>query len=234
MNGKDRRKLEMGKRAWNLSVAHPDPNPGSAAAVAQLGDAIERGDATAAREREGHRTRRAGTVRKRQLRAEMRGTQLPHVIRVAALAAREVPELAQKITMRPGATTYLAFRTDAHGVVAEAQANRALLVRHGLADTMLDGLVQSLEQFDAALDLALGGHQAHVGASAELSAIADEIVQIVGGMDGFNRYRFRNDHELLAAWESASNVVAAARATKPEEDGKPGEVTPAEQSRPAA
>jgi hypothetical protein len=55
------------------------------------------------------------------------------------------------------------------------------------------------------------GRQAHVGARAELRAVADEIVQIVRVMDGLNRYRFKNDPNLLASWESASNVVAVPR-----------------------
>jgi hypothetical protein len=33
-------------------------------------------------------------------------------------------------------------------------------------------------------------------------------------MDGLNRLRFANEPELLAAWESASNVVQAPRSTK--------------------
>ena len=56
--------------------------------------------------------------------------------------------------------------------------------------------------------------------------MADEIVQIVRVMDGLNRFRFLNDPELLAAWESASNILATPRSTtKPEGDG--GEIRPA-------
>jgi hypothetical protein len=42
-------------------------------------------------------------------------------------------------------------------------------------------------------------------------------------MDGLNRYRFMNDPELLAAWDSASSVLAAPKTTP-----KPGgEIRPA-------
>lgn len=41
--------------------------------------------------------------------------------------------------------------------------------------------------------------------------MADEVVQIVNVMDGLNRFRFAKEGELLAAWESASNVLAAPR-----------------------
>ena len=55
-----------------------------------------------------------------------------------------------------------------------------------------------------------------MGASAELRAIADEVVQVVQALDGLIRYRFANDPEALAAWESASNVPGPFRSAKPE------------------
>ena len=42
-----------------------------------------------------------------------------------------------------------------------------------------------------------------------------KIVQIVRVMDGLNRYRFMGDPALLAAWGSASNVVATPRSEVP-------------------
>jgi hypothetical protein len=105
-------------------------------------------------------------------------------------------------------------------------------VKHGLVESVLDGLVQALDQFDAAVQNGGVGRQAHVGASAELDAVADEVVQIVNVMDGLNRYRFASDAELLAAWESASSVLATPRSAtpKPAPEATPptgGEVRPA-------
>jgi len=105
-------------------------------------------------------------------------------------------------------------------------------VKHGVAETVLDNLIQNLDQFDAAGENGAGGRQAHVGASAELMAVADEVVQIVRVMDGLNRYRFISAPELLAAWESASNVIATPRSgtLKPGPGTAPpagGEIRPA-------
>lgn len=50
------------------------------------------------------------------------------------------------------------------------------------------------------------GRREHVGARAQLIAIADSCVEVVGRLDGLVRVRFRNDAEKLAAWESARNV----------------------------
>lgn len=97
-------------------------------------------------------------------------------------------------------------------------------MKYGLADTVFDGLTQALGQFDAAVEERTQGRRTHVGASAELNALAAEVVQVVKLMDGLNRFRFAKDPESLAAWESASNVVATPRsASEPE----PGLDTPA-------
>jgi hypothetical protein len=67
------------------------------------------------------------------------------------------------------------------------------------------------------------GRRAHVGAQAELDAIADEVVQVVRLMDGLNRFRFANDPESLAAWDSASNTFGPPRSG--------GKAAPSEQSK---
>jgi hypothetical protein len=223
MNAKSRRKLEMGARALDFSRAHPDASAGYTAAVARLEERLARAEQVAARQRDGLLAVRAASARKQELRRAMRQSHLAHLSQVAKAAAREVPEVAEKFRLRPRATTYLGFRTAARGMEAEAQAQKDLLVRHGFVETVLEDLTQALDQFDAAVDSGAEGRAAHGGASAELSAIADEVVQCVKMMNGLNRYRFRQAPELLAAWQSVSNVVAAPRSggVKPAET--PGE-----------
>lgn len=95
----------------------------------------------------------------------------------------------------------------------EAASRKELLVRHGLAETVLESLAQALKQFDEAVEHATDGRRAHVGASAELDTVAEEVVHVVKAMDGLNRLRFANRPELLAAWASASNVVRTPQST---------------------
>jgi hypothetical protein len=73
------------------------------------------------------------------------------------------------------------------------------------------GVLGALEQFDRAVERGTAGRRAHVGARAELEAIADEMGQVVRLMDGSNRFRFASDPESLAAWESASNTFGPPR-----------------------
>lgn len=231
MNAKSRRRIEMGTRALEFSRAHPDESPGYAAALTSLEERLDRAEELAGRQREGILQVRASTARKRELRVAMRKAHLAHLAKVARMAAREVPELAQKLTLRPGPGTYLAFRTAARGMAAEAQSRKEVLVKHGMAESVLVNLSQTLDQFDTAVESGVTGRQTHVAASAELQAVADEIFQIVQVMDGLNRYRFMKDPELLAAWDSASSVLAAPKTTpKPGPDTTPatgGEIRPA-------
>ena len=150
MNAKSRRRIEMGTRALDFSRAHPDASPGYTAAVTRLEERLARAEKLATQQREGTLEVRAATARKRELRRSMRQAHLSHLAQVAKVAAREVPELAQKLVLRPGTTTYLAFRTAARGMAAEAQNQKDVLVKHGMVETVLDNLVQALDQFDAA------------------------------------------------------------------------------------
>jgi hypothetical protein len=52
-----------------------------------------------------------------------------------------------------------------------------------------------------------------------MKKLTDEIMRLVGMLDGFNRYRFHRDPELIIAWESAKRVVS-----EPEARTGPGEV----------
>ncbi len=232
MDAKSRRRLEMGTRALDFSRTHPDSSPGYTAALSRLENRLERAEQLAAQQLQGISEVRAATARKQELRRTMREAHLSHLAQAARMAAREVPELAQKLVLRSDVRTYLAFRTAARGMAAEAQNQKEVLVKHGLVESVLDNLTQALDQFDEAVEAGGGGRQSHVGASAELRAVADEIVQVVRVMDGLNRLRFSNDPELLAAWESASNVVATPKngTPKPAPGDPPptgGEIRPA-------
>jgi len=163
---------------------------------------------------------------------------LDHLVAVAQVAAREEPELAQKFVWTRQASTYLGFRAAARGMEAEARVRKELPVKHGLSVQVLDNLTQTLDQFDAAMAQGSEGRRAHVGASAELATVANEIVQAVRVMDGLNRFRFAGDPESLAAWESASNIAASPPPTASSElapEGAPptaGEIRPAREAAP--
>jgi hypothetical protein len=203
----------MATRVLNFSRAHPDASPGYAAAVSRLEQSLTEAEQLAARQRDGINEARAATMRKRNLRRTMRRTHLVHLARVAEAAAKEVPDLAQKFVLARE-IPYLAFRTAARGMSAEAQNHKEVLVKHGLLDSVLESLALALDQFDLVVEQGTNGRRTHVGASAELDTVAEELVQVVRLMDGLNRYRFANDSDSLAEWESTSNTFGPPRSSR--------------------
>jgi hypothetical protein len=220
MKANVRRIIEMSKRVLNFSKAHPDPSQGYTAALARLEKAVAEADVLAARQRDGINASRAATGQKRALRRKIRRTQLVHLARVAESAAAEVPELAEKFRLTREAVPYLAFRTAARGMSAEAQSQKELLVKHGLLDSVLESLSHNLDEFDRAVEQGTDARRTHVGASAELDALAEELTQVVRLMDGINRTRSADDPDSLAQWQSASNIIGPPRPGIPA--AKPG------------
>ena len=155
---------------------------------------------------------------------------IAHLAEVGRAAAREEHELGKTFRFKPGASTFLAFRTAARGMASSAETHRETLAKYGLAPSVLDEFVQMLDQFDAAVALGIEGKTAHVGATRELRAVSSEIVRTVRVMDGRNRQRFAEDGQLLGSWISASTVLGRSpRAEAEPEGGTPAgvEVRPA-------
>jgi hypothetical protein len=235
MDARTRRKLEMGASAAEFSRGRPDESPGYQAVLSSVEEKLARAKEAAAAQRSGLLGVGSNATTKQDLRRTMREAHLAHIAQVARAAGREAPEVAQKFVFRPGTTTYVAFQTTARAFLTEAEAHRELLVRHGLVESVLTELRQSLDQFDAAMVSGAEARAAHVRASAALRQLANEVVQGVKVLDRFNRVRFRATPEILAAWRSVSSVVATPRGkTEPEagpgsggapQDG--GEVRPA-------
>jgi hypothetical protein len=146
----------------------------------------------------------------------MRSAHLDHLSSVAQLASVEDPDLTQKFAFPADANSNLGFQTAASSMAAEAQTRNELLMKHGLSEEVLTALENTLEEFQTVVKQGAAGRMAHVGASAELVTVAEEVVHVVKVMNGLIRLRFAKEPELLAAWESASNVVATPRsATQP-------------------
>jgi hypothetical protein len=209
----------MGKRVREFCRQHPDSSPGYVATAARLEELLTREDQLVQQQMDGVSEVHAATARKRELKELLMKAHLDHLISVAQIAAVEEPEVAQKFVFPAGATTYLAFQAAANGIAAEAEGRKELLVKHGMSEEVLSSLKVTLQQFETAVEQGAAGRLSHVGATAELVTLAEEIVQVVKVMNGLVRLRFANQGELLAAWESASSVVADPKPDKPVSDG---------------
>jgi hypothetical protein len=224
MMARTRRKLEMGARVLEFARLHPDTSPAFVAAVSRLQERLARADRLDRQFMDGRSAVRVASARKSDLRLRILRVHLHHLASVAQVASVEEPELARKFVIPAGTTTYRAFQTVAGGLAAEAESRKELLLKHGLAEEVLSGLQVALDQFETVVEQGAAGRLTHIGASAELNTVDEDVVQIVKVMSGLVHVRFVSQPDLLAEWESASSVVAAPRF---EEKPGTGDVRPA-------
>lgn len=216
----------MAQRALAFVLAHPDGNAAVATATTELTAALERAGHLSAQQFAGIQTVRSATAEKMNLRRKIRTAHLEHLVSVARFAAREVPELTRKFRFSPRQLPNLAFRTMAQGLMAEAESQKEVLVKHGLDETVLASLATSLDQFDAATGRGTAGRRMHVAASLELKSVSYDLLRIVEVIDSCYRLRLEGNPDLLAEWTQTSSVVSSPRPT-PEPAKDPAEVKPA-------
>ena len=211
MNAEVRRKIEMAARVREFSRAHPSDDPSYATMLARLEDRLARADALATQERAGLIAERAATARRNELRRRMHFQLLRHLVRVGEAAARDAPALAGKFRLRSRNATHKAFVISAKAMLADGVANQELFVGLGLSARMLDELGKAITQFDEVTQNGIGGRTGHIGARADLDAVALELLDLVELLNTFNGFRFQDNPELRAAWESARIVLGSSK-----------------------
>jgi hypothetical protein len=214
MNKIVRRRLEMAVRVRDFFRANPSTDASFAAVLAQLEELIARLEELAKQEQGGFLTRHASAVRRRELRQRLHNELLRHLVTVAALAAAEQPGTAELFELSPANASNEAFRSHAHQMLEQGQAQKDLLSKHGLADKLLEDLAAAMRDLDASVEESNEGRRDHVGARADLKAVSDEVIKVVQMLDGLNRYRFSGKAELLAAWQSARKVMLGSRSSE--------------------
>ena len=112
--------------------------------------------------------------------------------------------------------SHVRFQTVARKMLEQGEAERELLVKHGLSDTLLGDLAAAVAEFDASVAETNTGRQDHILAGAELRTVSEELVQLVEMMDGLNRYRFQKEPQLLVAWDAARHIMSGPQAAKEE------------------
>lgn len=202
-----RRKLAMGSRVQDFFRAHPSTQPAHVEMLARLDQRLARSDVLALQQRAGAEQERAAVDRRAEIRRTTQQELLPHLVKVGQELGRERPELAGHFRTADGNAPLRTFADVTRAMLALAQANRELFESRGLAQTLLDDLTKAVADFDQTTEHAHQGRRDHVGATADLRDVTREIVGLVVELDRLNRYRFRKDAELRAAWRSARDVA---------------------------
>lgn len=211
----------MAGRASKFCHAHPLADPNHALVLGQLDETIGRMDVLMEQQVGGFLSKRSSVVRRTELRRRLYHGLLRHLVTVAGGAAREKPELREKFELPSLNASHKLFRTVARKMLEQGQAEKELLLKHGLGATLLDELSAAIDQFDASVAETSSGTLDHVVARAELEELSDEVMRLVGMLDGINRYRFERDPQLLVAWKTAKHVVSG-----PQVESTPAPVPP--------
>jgi hypothetical protein len=214
MDAVTRRKLAMGSRVRDFSRENTSTEPAYVQVLGDLEARLARADQLDAQQRGGETQQREAVIRRTEIRRTIQSELLPNLVRVGQAIAVDRPDLAGRFRLPNKKLPLRSFVSMSRGMFTQAVEDKTLFVARGLAPTLLDDLGKALDAFDRATEESHEGRRDHVGATAELVIVADEIVKLVGQLDGLNRYRFRDNPELKAAWDSARNVVGPFRSKK--------------------
>jgi hypothetical protein len=206
----------MGVRVRDFSAAHPSQEGNYTLVLSELEKGIVRLEELGQQQESGLISSRASTSKRQALRRRIHHELIRHLVTVADLAAAKEPGIADRYDLPSGNSSNEVFRTVTRRMLDQGREQKEVLGKYGLSEKLLDDLAAALADFDASVEESNEGRREHVGARAELKAVSDEIMRQVAMLDGLNRYRFAGNAELLAAWESAKNVVSGPKPAEPE------------------
>ena len=111
-------------------------------------------------------------------------------------------------------------------MLEKATSQVEVLLARGMSPTLLDDIARVLGEIEKTIEASRAGRRGHVGASADLKAVAAEIKKQIRALDGMVRYRFGDNPELMGAWRSARNVLGPFRSKSEPQAGAGGSQTP--------
>jgi len=197
----------MAASVRTFSRAHPSADASYTLVLDRLDGTISRIEQLAKQQEGGYSSKRSAAARRTDLRRRLQAGLLRHLVTVAEDVGAEAPAVAEQFRLPKSNATHAAYRASASQILELARSNQDTLVKHGLSASLLDELDVAIKEFDASLQDTDQGRQSHVAARAEMKTLSDDVMRLVGMLDGFNRYRFHHDRELIVAWESARHVV---------------------------
>jgi hypothetical protein len=221
-----RRRLEMAVRVRDFLRAHKTDAVGEGLGLAKLEDLIQRAELLGAQQRAGIAVTRASAEQRRRLRDTLQHTLLLYLRAVGEVAAQQDVQLADQFRLPPPNASNQALLEAARGMLGKATDHKDVLISGGMSPALVDALADAVTQFEQTLEASREGRRGHVGASADLGAVAAEITAQIKVLDGLVRFRFGDDAELMAAWRSARNVLGPFKTKNEPEPGAAGSDKP--------
>lgn len=195
----------------------PDQTAGETAAGGDLDVTLTEITQVAQVEVDAGQQRHNSAVTKQALRRTIEG-HLHHFNEVAHRTIAEVPGTELKIGFISRRVASLAFVDRARVIQANVTANKDLLVRNGMSETVLTEFGASLDQFEKAASEGVAAQQARKAAHARMVELDRKVARIARVLDTLYRTRFRDDPEMLAKWDTAliGRRTPKARGSAPE------------------
>ncbi len=226
MNALLRRRLEMAARVRDFLRAHQMDGVGQGLGLAKLEELLERAENLATQQRTGVAVVRSATKQRQEIRRALQSKILGYLSVVGVVAATQNAELAEQFRMPPPNATHQALLTMSRAILEKATAQKQLLVSLGMSEQVLDELATALGEYEQTLEATSAGRREHVGARADLKAVAAEISKQLRLLDKVVRYRFGGNPELMGAWDSARNVAGPFKTKNEPQSGAGGSQTP--------
>ena len=220
MNKVLQRRLDMATRVRDFLRAHKTDVVGEGLGLAKLEELVQRADGLVARQRAGIAAR-AATLQREGISDTLQTALLRYLKAVSQAAASENSDLVAQFQMPHLNVSHRVFVAAVRGLVAKATEQKDLLVSHGMQPSLLDDLGATLNEFEQTLEVSRAGRRDHMGATADLEAVAAEIAKLVRVLDGLMRYRFRSNAELMGEWAGVRNVLGPFRSKVQQEPASP-------------
>jgi len=169
---------------------------------------------------------RSAVKQRQELRRALQPRILGYLSAVGAVVGTQNAELAEQFRMPSPNSSHQALLTMSRAILERATAQQELLVKLGMSEQVLDELTTALGQYEDTLQTTSAGRREHVGARADLEVVAADISKQLRLLDKVVRYRFGDNAELMAAWESARNVAGPFNTTNAPQSGAGGSETP--------
>ena len=211
MNAHVGRTIEMGRRVRDFLRAHPHEVT-SGAMLDRLERQLARAERFMAQQEGGLLDRTVSTETRNKVRHEMAGILLRALVAAGVVAAEDTPALTAQFKLPRVRARNQTFVIAARRMLARAVEHRDRLVAEGVPPRLFDELGEALARLEGTLSDGDGARAAHVSATRGLDVVRAEIAAHVRHLDGLQRYVLRDRPDLLAAWNSARNLVGPARA----------------------
>lgn len=227
MNDEQRRRHERFNRVRTFCEELPEPfaaGSRGALALASLDAGIEQCEELDASQSTHISEAGQGTSRRRELRKRLR-EQLSAMNKTVRAIGKDNPSVRDKFKLEASRGNDQALLSTARAFLAEATPIKALFLEYDMSANFLETLSATINDFEQAVNQQNTGAGGRTQARAGIDEIQARMNVDFNKVDTVIRNKFHDDAAMLAAWESASRLERAPKASKKGGNGQEDNTT---------